>query len=217
MVSSPLAIGYTALYNVSPVIENTPAFSFWYELDSPHIHHRVLGEYETEVVEELIANLDEQDDFWEVGAGWGYHSLLLSESINRAVAFDPDESRTELLRRSIDRNDFDNISIVEESVLSLDDYVDQFGTPNVVLMDIDGWEYEVLPSSEELLNTDCTWIIELHHDVDVQAAEGRSPEEIEDLFQDYGYNVTRIREHYQQSWPGRKLDELNTHHIVASR
>jgi hypothetical protein len=213
---SPFTLSYTAKYKVNHSIREIPAFDFWYRFDSPHVRHRIMGEYETEVVEKLVACWDEQTKFWEVGAGWGYHSLSAAHIVDQVVAFDPDTKRTDLLRRSCEENEFENISIVTDQVDSLDNYTDTFEYPDIILMDIDGWEYDVIPNSPGILEYGCTWIIELHHDVDVPPAQNSTPEQIENLFKEHGYTVERVREHYQmKNWRGERTDEINTHHILA--
>jgi hypothetical protein len=218
LVGSPFILSYTAKYHIEHSIPEIPEVDFWYRFDSPHVRHRIIGEYETEVTEKLVELWDEETNFWEVGVGWGYHSLSAASTVDEVVGFDPDKRRTDLLRKSCEENGFENISIVTDRVASLDDYVNEFGYPDVVLIDTDGWEYDVIPSSPHLLDYGCTWIVELHHDVDAPPAQNRAPEEIEELFKKYGYTVETIREHYQlQNWLGERTDSLNTHHILARR
>jgi len=213
--TSPLSRGYSAKYHVT--IDGFDPFSIYYRLNSPHRRPRSIGKYEVEISDLLREVCDRTTSFWEVGSGWGYHSLSLASRVDRVVAFDPDDDRIELLKSSTEANAFSNISIVNEPVVSLDEYTDTFQTPDVVLVDVDGWEYDILPSSPDLLASDTTWIVEVHHNVDAEPAQGSHPSEIEDLFRNYGYEVERIREHRQRDWQGNELDQLNTHHIVAQR
>lgn len=218
LAGSPFTLSYTGKYHIDYDNSEVPEFDFWYRFDSPHVRHRILGEYETEVAEKLIQLWDEETNFWEVGAGWGYHSLSAASTVDKVVGFDPDTRRTDLLRKSCEENGFENISIVTDEVASLDDYVDEFGYPDLVLIDIDGWEYDVIPSSPRLLDHGCTWIVELHHDVDAPPAQDSVPEDIENLFEEHGYTVETIREHYQlQNWRGKRGGSLNTHHVLARR
>lgn len=214
-IDHPFTLGYTGRYRVDGAVDGVPEFEFWYSLNRPHIRHRVLGEFETEVARTLVDHWDEETTFWEVGSGWGYHSLSAAPIVDRVVAFDPDGDRTSLLERSIETNGFDNVSVVSEAVDSLDDYLPEHSYPDVVLMDIDGWEYDVLPMSTELLAAGPVWIVEVHHDVDVPPARRSDPEDVTALFERHGYTVERIREHYQRDLRGNELDELNTHHVLA--
>jgi hypothetical protein len=216
LLTSPFTLSYTGKYRVSPIIDGASEFEFYYRFDSPHVRHRILGEYETEIGEKISEIHDENTDYWEVGVGWGYHSLSIADTVNQVIGFDPDTRRTDLFRKSCNKNNFENISLVTDEVDSLDSYLDEFGYPDVVLIDIDGWEYDVIPNSPKLLDHGCKWIVEIHHDVDVPPAEEGSPGDIEERFEEYGYNVETIREHHQQgSWRGDSKDVLNTHHIFA--
>lgn len=216
LLTTPFTLKYTGKYRVDPKVDSFPEFDFWYRFDSPHVRHRILGEYETEVGEKISQVYDSETNFWEVGVGWGYHSLSIADTVNRVVGFDPDTRRTDLLRKSCEANDTENISVVNDEVDSLDEYVDDFGHPDIVLVDIDGWEYDVLPNSTGLLDHGCCWIVELHHDVDAPPAQDSDPEDIERMFEERGYSVETIREHYQRrSWRGGTTDSLNTHHIFA--
>jgi precorrin-6B methylase 2 len=212
-LTHPFALNYKAKYRINHTLEDIPDLEFWYEFDSPHVRHRILGNYEVEVAEELMEIMKEESVFWEVGAAWGYHSLSIADLADEIVAFDPDQRRTDLLRKSCKDNGINNISIVSEDVSSLDDYLDKYPLPDVVLMDIEGGEYEVIPSSSALLKNGCIWIIEVHHNAESQDC---SVDDIKSVFDDHGYDIETIREHYEQDWRGnRASDSLTTQHIVA--
>lgn len=204
-----------ARYYISPTVEQLPDFEFYFNFNSPHLHRRILGEYEAPVARALANQLDESSQLWEIGAAWGYHSLAVAGIADRVVAFEPDDERRKLHRLSCNVNEFDNISVLADHVESLDNYLDTYGVPDVVLIDIDGWEYDVIPASPELLSTGCTWIVELHHDIEVPPAQGRETSEIEELFRQNGYEVERIQERGSLNWRGKEQEGLNTHHILA--
>jgi predicted O-methyltransferase YrrM len=119
------------------------------------VRHRILGEYETEIGEKISEIHDENTDYWEVGVGWGYHSLSIVDTVNQVIGFDPDTWRTDLVRKSCNKNNFENISLVTDEVDSLDSHLDEFGYLDVVLIDIDGWEYNVISNSPKLLEHVC--------------------------------------------------------------
>jgi len=92
-------------------------------------------------------------------------------------------------------------------VESLDGHVEDQGTPDVVLMDIEGWEYEVLPASPGLLSTRPVIVLEVHTesgwiDGEVNRPEGGvesvsspgkvDPEELMELLESNGYETTEI-------------------------
>lgn len=210
-----MTLDTTAKYHISSKVEQLPEFEFYFNFNSPHRRARILGDYEVPVARALAEQLDEDTQLWEVGAAWGYHTLAAAGIAEHVVAFEPDDDRRELLSLSRDVNQFDNISTVTQHVDSLDNYIEDYGVPNVIFVDIDGWEYEVIPASKELLSADCIWIVELHHNVDVPPGKNKNPGDIEELFKQYGYEVERIYERGSRNWRGKEQGDLNTHHILA--
>lgn len=213
VIDVPEAV-YSGHYVVEHQTPGVDSFDFLFRFDSPHRRERIDGIYERAVADELVARCDDETVLYEVGAGWGYHTLSVAPIIDQAVGFDPDSERTRRFRGSVSESGFENVDVVESRVDCLDDHLSEFGTPDVVLVDIDGGEYDVLPASERLLESGCVWIVELHHDAPA-VSEGEQPAAIEEMFRKNGYRVERIREHYQRDHFDRRTKELNTHHIVA--
>lgn len=50
------------------------------------------------------------------------------------------------------------------STLTVDDMARRLGVPNVIFMDIEGFEIEALKGAQETLQQRCTWFVELHGD-----------------------------------------------------
>lgn len=50
------------------------------------------------------------------------------------------------------------------SSLTIDDMARRLGLPNVIFMDIEGFEIEALKGARETLQQNCTWFVELHGD-----------------------------------------------------
>jgi FkbM family methyltransferase len=74
------------------------------------------GTHEPENTSLLLASFDSGDVFADVGANFGWFSLLAATHLRaiggRAVAFEPQEGLAGLLRRSADLNQLDNLSVV---------------------------------------------------------------------------------------------------------
>jgi predicted O-methyltransferase YrrM len=199
------------LYEISINNDFYSDFYYWFDFYSPHLRPRITGNYEPEVLEKLAKNVDESSEFWEVGAGWGYFSLALADNIQQAFAFEPLDSRYGLMENSIVENDFENIKLYKETVESLDNYKKDIGIPDVVLMDIDAWEYNVLSNSEEMLKQNIVWIIEIHKEpmgVSPPPSNKVKPKEVENLFIRHNYQVERIAER-------KRDDDVYTYHIMA--
>jgi precorrin-6B methylase 2 len=199
------------LYRISIDNDFYSDFYYWFNLSSPNLRPRITGEYEPEVVEKLAEFTNKDSEFWEVGAGWGYFSLALADNIRQPFAFEPLDNRYELMERSIVENDFENVDLYKEAVESLDNYKEDIGIPDVVLMDIDGWEYNVLSDSEEMLKQDIVWIIEVHKEpmgISPPSRDQVRPTDVENLFIRHDYQVDRIAERERDG-------DVYAYHIVA--
>jgi len=162
-------------YRISPDISGTDPFWYPLHVGKRHRRDRIEGTYESEVFQTLVEYADENTSFWEVGAWRGYFSLALANTVQSAVAFETRESPVEKLRAAADRNGFQNLRTVNELVESLDPYLASHGTPDLVLLDIEGWEYEVLDASPEFLESRPIIIVELHKESGWQDGEVVNP------------------------------------------
>lgn len=199
---------YSGRYRIKHQHDEVDPYFLRFDFDSPHRRHRIDGEYEPAVAEALVDVCDPDTTYWEVGAAWGYHSMALAPEINQAVCFEPDFERLSRLVKSVDDNGYANVKPVAEAVESLDDYSSRYCPPDVLLMDIDGGEFDVIPNSPNVLESGCTWIVEVHHD-------HGNPQELESLFKAYGYELNQISQRQKRTHFGRELDEINVHHILA--
>lgn len=203
-------------YRVAPPIENIEPFDIPLTTRKRFRRRRIRGRYEMPVLEHLSKNVDASTTFWEVGARRGYFSLALAPIVDDVVAFEGQEVEAEQLVAARDRNDFQNIRIVDDYVQSLDDYLDEFDRPDVCLIDIEGWEYDVLSRSTELLSTGVTLLVELHGpesgfasgqhintfgEVEsVPKPERVDPGGVEELLRDNGYIVETLYRRRESNW-----------------
>lgn len=188
VAGSPWPSGY---YNVE--IENTtsPPFIIWLEGKGPTDRAQIRGQYEPEVIKKLVTYVDPSMEFWEVGGGWGYHSLALAPVVDNVVAFEAEKQRAVQIRESAHRNQYENVEVVQGTV-GTEISLDEFSCPDVVLLDVVGWEVEVLQRSPELLRSGPLWIVEIH-EPGVQGVErGIDPEEVYNIFEQHGYEVGEL-------------------------
>jgi precorrin-6B methylase 2 len=161
---------------------------------SPSQDKNIRGEYETEVVDLLADEASPTTTFWEVGGGWGYFSLALADQVQRVTAFEADFGRAQLIRKSSQRNQYSHFEVIQEKVGEsnpLDDYQE----PDLVLMDIEGWEYAALNSSPQLIEHSPTFVIELHDTEQLYMNEPDvKPNETVELLEEHGYSVEKISE-----------------------
>lgn len=221
-LGSPLATG--GFYRVEPTHESIEPFWCYLDVGEKHRRRRVTGKYEPDIIQVLGEHVSTDSTFWEVGAYSGYFSLAFADRAQDVVAFDVNERLLRKLEESAELNGFDNIVTVNTRLGiddTLDHYLDALGRPDVILMDIEGWEYDVLRSAPELLDAKPVMVIELHspgtgwggshesYHVD-RPDRSISPEDIDpdgviELLVNEGYSVSEVYRRRRSNW-----------HIVAT-
>jgi FkbM family methyltransferase len=129
---------------------------------------------------------------FDVGANAGYFTLLLSRASclqGRVLAFEPDPGNLAILRHHLQINGVANVSVMPLAVTDRDGetafdcaasmgrisssgstivrttQLDQFATPDLIKMDIEGAEALALLGAQRILSERRTiWFIELHGD-----------------------------------------------------
>lgn len=152
----------------------------------------IAGTYEHPVMKALSDRLSADTVFWEIGAQWGYFSVAMAGTAERVLAFERDSDSVVLLRRNRDINDFDNFDIHEGEV-GTDVHLDEFESPDLVLMDIEGWELTTLRNAEKTLAAKPTWVIEIHEPSMLGPdTPPNDPGEIRSILETNGYTVSKL-------------------------
>ncbi len=83
-----------------------------------------------------------------------------------------------------------SISALGESVCSksIDGLASEYGSPDVILLDIEGYESRALEGAKETLNSNSDWYVEVHSGCGLESFGGSSPEVIQ-IFRDHGYKL----------------------------
>jgi len=137
--------------------------------------------------------------FWEVGARFGYYSIGLAQLADSVVAFEGHSDWASYIERSADENGFDHVDVIT-GLVGEDVHLDEFEHPDLVLMDVDGNEYDVLETAHNTIRSEPVWIIEVNY------TDNHQPDEIEEMFQDEGYSIDG------SDYPPRSDD----YHILAT-
>ena len=90
----------------------------------------LLGTYEAEQVASFADSINEGDVVFDIGAHWGYFTLLASECsgpTGRVFAFEPLPHNLVRLRRHVDVNECDNVTVLGLAVSDRDG-TDRFNT-----------------------------------------------------------------------------------------
>lgn len=103
------------------LIEVGPAKGLWLELNPRTGRNYLRGETESEVQRILEARLHSGMVFYDLGANIGLFTLLAARLVGasgKVFSFEPDPEVALRLRRNIERNGFQNITLVETGVWS---------------------------------------------------------------------------------------------------
>lgn len=187
--------------------------------------------HEPAMTRELLAALDSETVFYDVGALMGYYSVFASSICTRGEvhSFELDSRFVEAIEQSLARNDSE-ASVIQNAVsdssgrtvsyggdvgitsissddsetsgkvetLALDDYVDSHTLPDVMKIDIEGFEYQALCGAEETLESGHpeTLFLEVHPSM-MQNYDDAVVDLLE-LLDRYGYSYTTMTNHRGQ-------------------
>lgn len=188
----------SGFYRVDPDDPRAEPFSLWLPTANGSYQQRCIrGVYEKRVMETIADHVDEDTVMWNIGAGQGYHSFPFAETVERVVCFEARESMVESLERGIEENGFDDVDVVPGYV-GEDVFLDEFDPPDLVLIDAEGWEYEILESAPETLAAEPTWLVEVHRTETLLGGVAKPPEldpdGVIELFEENGYDVDAVEE-----------------------
>ncbi|WP_254840502.1 hypothetical protein [Natronomonas marina] len=157
--------------------------------------------YEPGLVDRLIELLDSESHFLDVGAGYGYNcklALLAGVPPNQIVLVEASPFRSEILKRNVPKE----VEVIEAFIDSgsedgacLNEIFENRILPNVVTIDIEGQEFEAVKGATSLLESETTFLIELHPE---KLQGGKHWTELQDFLQTHGYDL-QIQNHRENS------------------
>lgn len=171
------------------------------------VHSRYNLESERRLALELIDSLKQGDILYDVGAGFGFHSVTAATTGAEVVAFEPETDRQAVISTNAERNDV--TMTVDPSLLGKgdgetvrgDDLADEYGKATVLKIDVEGMELDVLKGFREQLNDSIRHVfVEVHPDLG-----SFSHGDVEKFLEDHGYSVSSLG------------DRGTQYHITASR
>jgi FkbM family methyltransferase len=174
---------------------------------------------------------------FELGAHQGVVALMVSCFVGDSgsvVALEPGQHNFETALKNKQLNAADNLTIlcaaasdrsgeisfsdgmngrigygVNRHAYSVDDLAKEFGTPDVVKIDVEGYELKVLEGATATLAAKPDWYVEVHSGLGLEA-NGGSPAQIVELFTSSGYRLY-IQDDIHYRFPFRPLDKVPNH------
>lgn len=192
-------------YKVTPTDDCT--FEFYSHGKGRFQRARIRGKLEQDVMRELNNRVSKGMHVWDVGAAWGYFTQAIVSMGASVTAFEIDSDRCDIISEAAERNGWKDRVTAIDGAVGDDIVLDNYPSPDVVKMDIEGWEYEAIKGARETLSAGPTWIVEVHEpEITSDGIPARPGERMESLFQEHGYNVTYLKER-----------SATNYHIVAEK
>ena len=162
-----------------------------------------IGTYEKNLIPYIVSNIKQiLDEFnkpiiFDIGSSYGYYSSYFSKFNNcKVVAFEPDNKAFQTLKNiQKKRNNLiiKNLEINEdkkENTIDFQSAIKKFGAPNLIKIDIEGYEKKLLSNNLNYFKNNNTVIIVEVHSLEIENS-------IKLSFENIGYNVKIINNDFQ--------------------
>ena len=162
-----------------------------------------IGTYEKNLIPYIVSNIKQiLDEFnkpiiFDIGSSYGYYSSYFSKFNNcKVVAFEPDNRAFQTLKNiQKKRNNLilKNLEINEdkkENTIDFQSAIKKFGAPNLIKIDIEGYEKKLLSNNLNYFKNNNTVIIVEVHSLEIENS-------IKLSFENIGYNVKIINNDFQ--------------------
>ena len=162
-----------------------------------------IGTYEKNLIPYIVSNIKQiLDEFnkpiiFDIGSSYGYYSSYFSKFNNcKVVAFEPDNRAFQTLKNiQKKRNNLiiKNLEINEdkkENTIDFQSAIKKFGAPNLIKIDIEGYEKKLLCNNLNYFKNNNTVIIVEVHSLEIENS-------IKLSFENIGYNVKIINNDFQ--------------------
>lgn len=138
---------------------------------------------------------------FDIGAHQCIVAMMLADQVGqqgKVYAWEPVAANVLAARRNLELNGVKNCEVVQGAVGSqkgtdtelgrvytIDEMVEIYGRPTVLMLDVEGFEGEALKGASRLLSSGCVWLVEVHRQAGLESA-GSSVSEVLSFFQKSG-------------------------------
>jgi FkbM family methyltransferase len=182
---------------------------------------------------------------FELGAHQGQMALLLANVVaprGTVIALEPSNYNFKIANKNAELNHATNITFInaavaesdgklhfnnclngrvgsgpEVSSFCIDSLCRQYGEPDVIFLDVEGYEFNVLQGARKLLTGNADWFVEVHSGCGLESL-GASSADVVEMFRSRGYSLfVQTDEHYQQQFC--EMHAMPTHRffLIATR
>lgn len=148
------------------------------------------------MIDELAKVLRESYVYFNVGGQFGYTTVVaegMGVAPSNIYVFEGNTFRS----RVLGKNCPDDVTIVpefvgedEKNTISIDNFVDEHPTPDVVKIDVEGMEFDVLQGMTDTLRDESPILFVEVHDRFLPEY-GVSPEDVFEFLEQYGYTLAK--------------------------
>jgi len=189
-------------YTIKPS-EAIEPYELWLPGRGGFQRRRIRGELEPDVMDLLVERVNPGDTVFDVGAAWGYFSLALTSLGATVYAFEIKEERIRSIEKSSQRSGLDVTTVAGAAGDTV--RLDEYPVPDLIKMDIEGWEYQALLSGKEFLEQNRpVLVIEYHSPEAALAPDAVDKDTFYALLHDCGYEITELDKR-----------SVNNFHIIA--
>lgn len=113
----------------------------------------------------LLQNITNRSLVFNLGSHQSVIALVLAKFFNRVVCVEENKRHHILAKVNIKNNKASNITLLNKKIdehLTIDVLAQQYGTPSLVYMDIQGMEKIALNGAEEVIKQKTSFLIEVH-------------------------------------------------------
>jgi hypothetical protein len=154
--------------------------------------------YEYAFSKKIIEICNKNKIFFDIGASYGHYAWLASTLCKKVYCFEGNDLELFFLRKNL--KNFSNVKIINKYV-SRDNNLNKICRklkfyPDIVKIDIEGYEVELIRDSEDLLNNGSFFLIEFHQRKILEKYNNiKIIEDFYKLFDKYNYQIEYNHHH----------------------